>query len=425
VARWLVSCAGVERVVLASRRGPAAPGAAELAAELTGDGSAAAVEVVACDVTDREQVADLLASLGGLTAVIHAAGAVDDGVLTGLAPERVAGVIGAKAAGALLLDELTRDRDLAAFVVFSSFAGMVGSAGQGLYAAANAVTDAVVARRRAQGLAAVAVGWGPWAGAGMAGKDGIGARQQRGGLAPMDPAIAVQALGLVGAGTRAGSGGVVVADVDWERFGAGYHLSSRSRLLAEIPGATPPSAELEENAGAQAPLAAAVAQAPAEQRNALVLDAVCSLANAVLGHGSGTVVEPDRAFRDIGFDSLTAVEFGNVLAARTGLRFAGTTVFDYPTPQALADHVAGRLSGDADAGGAAAVLAELDRLEASILGISSDPDVHSALRTRLRVMLSKVDTAGGTSAPEDATQRIGTASDEELFRFIHDELGRS
>ena len=425
VARWLVSCAGVERVVLASRRGPDAPGAADLVAELTGDGSTAAVEVVACDVTDREQVAGLLASLDGLSAVIHAAGAVDDGVLTGLAPERVAGVVGAKAAGALLLDELTRDRGLEAFVVFSSFAGMVGSAGQGLYAAANAVTDAVVARRRAHGLAAVAVGWGPWAGAGMAGKDGIGARQQRGGLSPMDPAIAVQALGLVGAATRAGSGGFVVADVDWERFGAGYHLSSRSRLLAEIPGATPSPAELEESARAQAPLAAAVAQAPAEQRNALVLDAVCTLANAVLGHGSGTVVEPDRAFRDIGFDSLTAVEFGNVLSARTGLRFAGTTVFDYPTPQALADHVAGRLSGDGEAGGAAAVLAELDRLEASILGISSDPDVHSALRARLRVMLSKVDTAGGASAPEDASQRIGTASDEELFRFIHDELGRS
>jgi len=113
------------------------------------------------------------------------------------------------------------------------------------------------------------------------------------------------------------------------------------------------------------------------------------------------------------------------LSTKAPEALGSTTVFDYPTPQALADHVAGRLSGDAEAGGAAAVLAELDRLEAAILGISSDPDVLSALRARLRVMLSKVDTAGGASAPEDASQRIGTASDEELFRFIHDELGRS
>ena len=373
VARWLVTCPDVRRVVLASRRGEDAPGAADLVAELTG-GEGPEVSVVSCDVADRDQMADVLSGIGDLTAVIHAAGAADDGVLDGLTPERAAGLVSGKAAGAVVLDELTRHLDLDAFVVFSSFAGMVGSAGQGLYAAANAVCDAVIARRRALGLAGVAIGWGSWAGAGMAGSADIESRHSRGGVRPMAPALAIQALAMVGAlrgetssdladgaaprdratgvaasdsaRTVAGSGALVVADVDWERFGARVAAGRALPVLAEIPGATPeqPSAIND-----LAPLAAAVAQAAPARRSALVLTAVCELAAAVLGHVAGSATPADRAFRDLGFDSLTAVEFGNALSARTGLRFAGTAVFDYPTPQALADHVLERLAGDGPA----------------------------------------------------------------------------
>nr|AZF85946.1 type I polyketide synthase [Catenulispora sp.] len=423
IARWLVSHAEVERVVLMSRSGMEGPNAAALVAELEKLTAGATVSVVAGDVTDRAQIASLVSSLDGLSAVIHAAGAVDDGVLAGLAPSRVAGVVGAKAAGALILDEATRDLDLQAFIVFSSFAGMVGSPGQGLYAAANAVGDAVIARRRAAGLAGVSLGWGPWAGAGMADADGIESRQRRGGMLPMDPAVAIQALGLLGAATEAVSGAVVVADVEWERFGTAF-AASGSALLAEIPAAAIPAAE-ESGPGAAA-LAAAVTEAPPERRLGLVLDAVSALAGAVLGHAPGAVVDPERAFRDVGFDSLTAVEFGNALSAKTGLRLAGTTVFDYPTPQALAEHLTARLTGEeAVPDGEAAVLADLDRLEAAILGISPDHDAHAAVRARLHVMLSKVDQAGTSASGEQAAVRLEAATDEELFQFIHDELGRS
>jgi acyl carrier protein len=255
----------------------------------------------------------------------------------------------------------------------------------------------------------------------MAGVGDVSARQRRGGMTPMEPAVAVQALGLFGAASASAS--VVVADIDLERFGAAF-AASGSSLLAEIPGAA--AAPAEDAATGDAVLATAVANAPTEQRLGLVLDAVSTLAGAVLGHASGTTVDPDRAFRDIGFDSLTAVEFGNALSAKTGLRLAGTTVFDYPTPQALAEHLTARLTGaDAAPDSESGLLAELDRLEAAILGISPDHDAHAAVRTRLHVMLSKVDQAGASASGEQAAARLEAASDEELFRFIHDELGRS
>nr|AZF85947.1 type I polyketide synthase [Catenulispora sp.] len=398
VARWLVSHAEVERVVLMSRSGMAASSAAGLVAELEELTAGAAVSVVACDVTDRAQVDAVVSGLDGLSAVVHAAGVVDDGVLAGLDPSRVAGVVGAKAAGAVVLDEATRDLDLQAFIVFSSFAGMVGSAGQGLYAAANAVGDAVIARRRAAGLAGISLGWGPWAGAGMADAKGIESRQRRGGVLPMNPAIAVQALGLLGAarGTTSGSSSaVVVADVAWDRFAAAFHASTTSSLLAEIPvAAVTPTVAPEPSAA----LALAVAQAVPERRVGLVLDAVCSLAGSVLGLGPGTVVDPERAFRDVGFDSLTAVEFGNALSITTGLRLPGTTVFDYPTPQALADHLASRLAGEAAGGQLAVPVVRIDEPVAIVAMGCRFPGGVSNPQQLWELVSQGVDAIGGFPA---------------------------
>ncbi|MFC4852881.1 type I polyketide synthase [Actinophytocola glycyrrhizae] len=318
VARWAAG-QGADRLVLLSRRGPDAPGAEQLVADLAALGATATV--VACDAADRAALADVLDGLPDLTAVLHTAGVLDDGVLSALTPDRFAAVLTAKADSAVNLDELTRDRDLDAFVLFSSLAGVVGSPGQANYAAANAHLDAVATARAADGLPATALAWGPWAEDGMADDERVADRLRRAGLPPMDPHPALAALASAVGGADPV---VVVADVDWDRFAA---AGNRGDLLTEL--ATPAVTE---------PVAPAD---PAEL--------VATTVARVLGHSSAAAVDPGLAFRDLGFDSLTAVELRNALSAATGLRLPAGLVFDYPTPAALTAHLRAELTGTAPA----------------------------------------------------------------------------
>jgi len=321
VARWAAE-QGADRLVLLSRRGPAAPGADELAADLAALGATATI--LACDAADRAALAEVLDGLPDLTAVLHTAGVLDDGVLSALTPDRFAAVLTAKADSAVNLDELTRDRDLDAFVLFSSLAGVVGSPGQANYAAANAHLDAVATARAAEGLPATSLAWGPWAEDGMADDERVAGRLRRAGLPPMDPRPALAALADAVGGPDPV---VVVADVDWDRFRA---AGDRGDLLAEL--ATP------------AALAGTDPVAPAD-----VAELVVTTVARVLGHSSAAALDPDRAFRDLGFDSLTAVELRNALGAATGLRLPAGLVFDYPTPAALTGHLRAELTGTAPA----------------------------------------------------------------------------
>ncbi|MFC9953922.1 type I polyketide synthase, partial [Streptomyces prasinus] len=332
VARLLAE-RGATHLVVASRRGPAAPGASELVADLAEHGCDAVV--VSCDLSDQDAVAELL-ERHPVTAVVHAAGIVDDGVLDALTPERLTAVLDAKARSADLLDELTGE--LTDFVVFSSVAGVLGSAGQGPYAAANAHLDALVERRRSQGLPGTALAWGAWAGAGMAADPAAAARLARGGLPAMPED---RALGALATSLAEGDGALVVADIDWERFAPGFTAVRPSRLFAELPEAAPVvrGAEAAGHTAFAAPDADAAEQAHGAE--SLVLEAVA----AVLGHGSPAAVDRERAFHDLGFDSLTALELRNLLASRTGLSLPAGLVFDFPTPAALAGHLLTLLSG--------------------------------------------------------------------------------
>ncbi|WP_117672161.1 type I polyketide synthase, partial [Micromonospora sp. MW-13] len=324
-ARWLLAN-GAAEVVLASRRGPDAPGAAELTGELAELGAA---RIVACDVADADAVAALVAGLPGLTAVVHTAGIVDDGVLDGLDAARMQAVLAGKVRAARVLHDATAGRDLDAFVLFSSLAGVVGSAGQGNYAAANAYLDAFAAWRRGQGLPATALAWGAWAADGMAAASAaLTARLTRGGVNPLSPAEAVTALGRL---VNSAEPALTVADVDWGRLAASW--GRPTPLIAALPGVPAVPA---------GPVRAVVVGRSLPQLTELVR----TQAAAVLGYPAGQPL-PERTFRDLGFDSLTAVELRNRLTAETGTTLPATLVFDHPTVAELAAHLHDRTAGHA------------------------------------------------------------------------------
>ncbi|MFD0685019.1 SDR family NAD(P)-dependent oxidoreductase [Actinomadura fibrosa] len=339
IARHLVTAHGVRRLLLTSRRGAAAPGAPELAEELAGLG--AEVEFAACDVADRDALAALLAGRS-LTGVVHAAGVLDDGVVASLTPERLDRVLRPKADAALHLHELTRDMPLTAFVLFSSAAGVIGAPGQGNYAAANALLDALAAHRRAEGLPAQSLAWGPWSqAAGMAGALDAAdrSRMSRGGVLPLSES---DGLALLDAAVRTGEAAPVPLRLDLAAVRASGAVPDLLRGL--VPAVSRGTAGT--RAGADG-LHRSLAGLPEDERLGVLLTLVRGQAAAALGYGGPDAVDPDRAFRDLGVDSLAAVELRNGLGEATGLRLAATLVFDHPTPAVLARHLLDELSGTA------------------------------------------------------------------------------
>ncbi|MEU8703382.1 type I polyketide synthase, partial [Streptomyces sp. NPDC048680] len=335
VARHLVEDHGVRDLLLLGRRGAGAPGAAELVAELSALGATA--EAVACDVADRTALADVLAGIPAerpLAAVVHAAGVLDDATVESLTPDRLDTVLRPKADAAWHLHELTQHLDLAAFVLFSSLAATVGSPGQGNYAAANAFLDALAAHRRALGLAGTSIAWGPWSDGMAGGLDRVDtARLSRGGVAPLPPA---DGLALFDAACAAPDSLTVAARLDLPVLRAQQGLlPSILRGLVPAP-ARRTAASASARTGDFADRVAALSEA--DRRRAAV-ELVRECAAAVLGHEGPDAVAADRAFSQLGFDSLTAVELRNRLGAATGLRLAATVTFDHPTPASLAAHL--------------------------------------------------------------------------------------
>ncbi|MGW2005683.1 SDR family NAD(P)-dependent oxidoreductase, partial [Streptomyces tubercidicus] len=420
VARWVAE-RGAEHVILTSRRGPEAPGASELEAELSALG--VQVTVAACDIADRDAVRELLSGCA-VDAVVHAAGVVDSVPLRDADAEHFAGVMGAKVAGAVVLDEVLGDRELDAFVVFSSIAGVWGSGAQGAYAAGNAFVEGLVEARCARGAVGCAVAWGPWAGGGMAGTEGAEEHLLRRGLRALDPGLAVSALE---AAVGCGQGSVVVADVEWERFAPAFTSARPSPLLEDLPEvadalrATPQEKADEGNPS----FLGRIADVSAVERSQAVLDLVRTHTAAVLGFRDLKAVEPLRAFRDLGFDSLTAVELRNGLNTETGLRLPATLVFDYPTPQLLAEHVHDALFGAADVEPETAVLADLDRLASAISGFSPKNAARGLIEGRLRSILSVLGEAAEDDSKSAVSQQLDAATDDEIFDFINQEFGRS
>ncbi|MGW4526679.1 type I polyketide synthase [Amycolatopsis sp. NPDC004378] len=415
VARWLAG-RGAQRLVLTSRRGEAAPGAAELRAELAALG--AEVTIAACDVADRAALARLLDELAEtpVRAVFHAAGIVRGTAVDDTELSEFAEVVSAKVAGATHLDELLGDLD--AFVLFSSNAGVWGSGGQGAYAAGNAFLDALAQRRRDRGLTATSVAWGAWRGAGMAGDNDAEEHLRRRGVGAMPPERALLALGQA---IDRDETVLTVADVDWERFVRGFTAARPRPLLDDLPAVRRAlAAQAAEPGPAPESFAGRLTGLPPVEQERVVLDHVRDAIARVLGHAGADEVDANRPFKEIGFDSLTAVELRNRLRAATGLKLPATLVFDHPTPSALAAFLLSALVGEE-----VSVLGELDRIEALVSGVSPEDDAFGLITGRLRTMLDKLGEARASDGRPRAARQLEGATDDEIFDFIHRELGRS
>ncbi|MEU6085169.1 type I polyketide synthase [Streptomyces sp. NPDC047108] len=418
VARW-AAAQGAEHLVLISRRGLEAPGAPQLRDELAA--LDVRVTVAACDAADRDALAALLAE-HPVDAVVHTAGVLDDGLVEALTPERFAAALRAKAVVARNLDELTRDRELSAFVLFSSFAGTIGSPGQGNYAAANAYLDTLAERRRAAGLPATSVAWGPWAEDGMASDGSVEEYLRRRGLTGLDPELALVAMERLAGG---GDPAAVVARVDWSRFAPAFTAGRAAVLLGDLPEA---GAALEDAAsGADADgLRQRLAGLGADERSTALVELVREQTAVVLGHARADAVDAARAFRETGFDSLTAVELRNRLGAATGLRLPATLVFDYPAPIDVATYLDGELAAPADGpAGGTGVVGEIDRLALALAaegGVGGD--THLEITTKLRGLLAMW-TGDATEETEDAGVELDGATDDEMFDLIDKEFGIS
>ncbi|RZQ61011.1 SDR family NAD(P)-dependent oxidoreductase [Amycolatopsis suaedae] len=385
VARHLVAAHGVRRLLLVSRGGAAAPG---LTAELTEAG--AEVTVAACDAADPVALRGVLGGVERLTAVVHAAGVLDDGLVETMTPERVETVLRSKVDVAVALREATAGHDLDAFVLFSSAAGTLGSPGQANYAAANAALDALAAHWRRTGLPVTSIGWGPWATGGMTDQlaDGWERRMARSGMLPLsvDQGLALFDLAI------GGDDAVVLA----ARFGPAG--PPRRRRTASRGDGTP-----------------ALAQLPAARRDAAVGELVRAEVAVVLGYAPGAVVDPARPFKDLGFDSLLAVELRNRLSAATGLRLPATLVFDHPTTADLVEYLRAELTGDEPAGDA--LHAHVDRLDEALGLLEGDDGTRAALVARLRALVTR-HTAGTAGA-----DKLATTTDDEMFALIDGALG--
>ncbi|MEV4432758.1 SDR family NAD(P)-dependent oxidoreductase [Streptomyces sp. NPDC049585] len=399
VVRHLVEQYGVRDVLLASRSGRLPAGLAGLDAR---------IEAAACDVADRTALAALLAGRQ-VTLAVHAAGVLDDGVVTALDAERLERVLRPKVDGATHLHDLLPDAEL---VLFSSVAGVLGGPGQGNYAAANAYLDALAGERVAAGGRAVSVAWGPWAL-----EDGMAAdrdRLARGGIAPL-PADA--ALRLLDAALAA------------------EHPAVTAVRLVPGPAAVVPHVlrELVPSAPAQAAPAAGTGPAdlarlaPGERRVRLST-LVRQNAAAVLGYAGAAAIEPDRSFQELGFDSLSSIEFRNRLGAALGLTLEATLVFDHPTPADLAAHLDERFAGEAagaEGGDLPGLFAAFDRLAAALADAASDEAARDRAAERVRGLLDRLARPAAPAAgdPLAGVVTFDDATDDEIFTLIDTELG--
>ncbi|WP_406423027.1 SDR family NAD(P)-dependent oxidoreductase [Streptomyces sp. NBC_00842] len=419
-AEHLVRKYGARHLLLVSRRGPDADGAAELRAEIEALG--AQVEVAACDVADRHQLGQLIGALDRpLTAVIHTAGVLDDGVIESLTPAQFERVMRPKLDAALHLHELTVNMELSAFALFSSVAALIGSPGQANYAAANSGLDALAARRRAAGLPGTSLVWGLWAEArSMAGTldEGSAARWARMGIEPLPNELGVE---LFDSAQLLDTAMTVSARLNSAALQEQLRVGALPELFRGL--VREPARRTDSTGGS---LAEQLVKVPEGDRVRVIQELVQTHVAAVLGHASAATIDADHSFKELGLDSLAAVELRNRLTKTTGLRLPTTLVFDHPTPVAVAELLHDRAGGLQE--NSPSLLDETLR-QMELLLASGEEDELIALELRLRSLGNRVRTVlSGMGGGRDDTlaeevDDLDEVSDDEIFEMIDKEIG--
>ncbi|WP_167487799.1 type I polyketide synthase [Nocardia terpenica] len=385
LARHVVRRWGARHLVMLSRRGSAAPGAMDLVAELESMGARA--DVVACDVSDRAALTAALGAAPSVSAVIHAAGVLRDATVAGMSADRLDEVFRAKAESAWHLHELTRESNLSAFVLFSSVAGVLGSAGQGNYAAANAFLDGLATLRHGMGLPAVSMAWGLWASAsGMTGELSAADRRRiaRGGLVAMSDE---QALALFDTALTTGEPHVVAARFDWA--GARRWRDRASSVLRDL---LPTVRRVAASGADSSALVRRLTAMTGPERERHLVDLVRAEVATVLNHDGSAAIDADRAYQEMGFDSLTAVDLRNRLCVRTGVTLPTTVVYDHPRPAATARYLLGELVGSQDG----------SPTEVAATGSADEPIAIVGMACRF---------PGGIGGPEDLWRLVSEGGD--------------
>ncbi|MGZ4511845.1 MAG: SDR family NAD(P)-dependent oxidoreductase, partial [Mycobacterium sp.] len=420
LARHVVTRHDARNLVLVSRRGLDAPGAAELVTELSAAG--ARVQVVACDAADREALAKVIADISvqqPLSGVIHAAGVLDDAVISSLTSERVEAVLRAKVDAAWNLHELTRDLDVSAFVMFSSMAGLAGASGQANYAAANSFLDGLAVHRRAHGLPAMSLAWGLWdqasamtgalgaADRARLGRDGIVAMSSDEALELMDTALIVDEPFLL------------PAHIDLAALRVKFDGGTLPPMFVDLINA-PTRRQVDDSLAAAKSKSALLQRLeglPEDEQQAVLLDLVRSNIAIVLGNSSPESIDPDRAFQELGFDSLTAVEMRNRLKSATGLALSPTLIFDYPNSAALAGYMHRELVGASEQQSPAAAPGEAEIQRA----VGSIPVKRLRQAGVLELLLALANEADG-SRREGQSPAVAATSEKDIADMDLDAL---
>lgn len=424
LAEHLVTEHGIRHLLLTSRSGSNAPHAAELQQRLTAQG--AHVTITACDITDRDALSALLDSIPvhhPLTAVVHAAGVLADAPVTELTHDHLDGVLAAKADTAWLLHQLTKDSNLAAFVLFSSVAGILGNPGQGNYAAANAFLDALAHRRHCQGLPAISLAWGYWQTSSVMTNHLTSvdhARIARTGLAPISPE---HGLALFDSALSTGEPALALTPINAGTLARKAHENALAPILSTLVKIRPRAASTPlPSTAAPITLAARLAALTPDEQHQTLSTLVATAVSTVLGHSDIDTVDFDQSFKDLGIDSLTALELRNALDRSTGITLPSTLVFDQPTPTALT-HYLGREINSARDASIKPDYGELEKIESTLAALSADQAARSDYLRRLREILSKYNDASDSVDSAAVANRLRSVTDAEMFEFLDKELG--